>query len=230
MNNLPRFVLFAGAALALTACGNNTPPQASDQPTVAVINGKVTTWSGSGTVSVPDLADVSAPVNADGTFALTLPGEAALSGKTMTAADVMSGLRCTGTVTSSTPSTRGYVVAVLNVQDMNGTRQVSAVEGRKTGPLSRGLHARAWLYADGATQLRGTVNCAALLGISAISNLPVTVSVNTQRGWNVVDLNITASASVFGQLSAEGTAVNSAAGTGTTEWRTTAELQSQIGF
>ncbi|GMA16421.1 hypothetical protein E5F05_14310 [Deinococcus metallilatus] len=230
MNHPPRVLLFAGAALALTACGGSSPPQASDQPPVTVINGKVVTWSGAGTVGVPELATVSTPVSADGTFTLTLPGEAALTGQTMTASGVMAALNCSGSLTSSAVGTRGFLVAALTARDASGARQVSAVEGAKTGLLSRSVHARVWLYADGATQLRGTVNCAKLLNISQISDLPVTVAVNTQRGWNVVDLSIEASANVFGQVSAAGTAVNSAAGSAQTTWRTMAELQAQIAF
>ncbi|GAA5532674.1 hypothetical protein [Deinococcus aluminii] len=230
MNNLPRLVLLAGAALALTACGGSSPPRASDQPPVLVINGKVATWSGSGRVSVPDLLAVSAPVNADGTFALALPGEAVLMGRTTTASEVMTSLDCTGSLSSSAAGTRGFLLAVLNAQDVSGTRQVSAVEGIKTGALSRSVHARAWLYADGATQLRGTVDCAKLLNISQLNNLPVDVAVNTQRGWNVVDLTLNLSANIFGQVSGSGAAANSAAGTAPTTWRTMSELQAQLGF
>ncbi|EYB69820.1 hypothetical protein DEIPH_ctg001orf0032 [Deinococcus phoenicis] len=230
MNTLPRFALFAGAALALTACGSAPAPQASDQPPVTVVNGKVVTWSGLGTVGVPGLDTASTPVNADGTFALVLPGEAALAGRTLTAADVLTGLGCTGSLGSSAAGTRGFLVSALTAQDTAGTRQVSAVEGSKPGLLSRHVSARAWLYADGATQLRGTVDCARLLNIPQIGTLPVTVTVNTQRGWNVIDLNIEAQANVFGQVSASGTAANSAVGASQTQWRTMAELQAQIGF
>lgn len=88
MNSLLRFVLPA-AALALTACSQSSPPQASDQPPVTVIQGKVATWSGTGAVSVPEL-NVSASVSTDGTFTLTLPGDASLTGRTRAAADLTS--------------------------------------------------------------------------------------------------------------------------------------------
>lgn len=229
MKSLLRFVLFAGAAFALTACSQSSPPQASDQPTVAVIRGKVATWSGTGTVSMPAL-DVNAPVSTDGTFTLTLPGDAVLAGRTRTVAEVLTALNCSGSLQSSQAGTTGLLVTALNARDTTGTRQVSAVEGAKSGLLSRSVHARAWLYADGATQLRGTVNCAGLLNIPQLSNLPVEVAVNTQRGWNVVDLTLNVSANIFGQLSGSGTAGNSVAGSTTTTWRTMAELQGQIGF
>lgn len=228
MNSLLRFVLPA-AALALTACSQSSPPQASDQPPVTVIQGKVATWSGTGTVGVPEL-NVSAPVGTDGTFTLTLPGDASLTGRTRAAADVMTALNCSGSLQSSQAGTLGLVLTGLNARDASGTRQLSAVEGEKTGLLSRRVHARAWLYTDGATQLRGTVNCAGLLNIPGLSNLPVEVAVNTQRGWNVMDLLLNVSANVFGQLSGSGTAANSTAGSATTTWRTMAELQAQLGF
>ncbi|WP_034384018.1 hypothetical protein [Deinococcus sp. YIM 77859] len=230
MNPLPRLTLLACAALALTACGRTAPPQASDQPPVTVINGKVATWSGIGSIAVPDLLLVSAPVNADGTFTLTLPGEAALTGRTLTASEVMTNLDCTGSLSSSAPGTRGFLLAVLNAQDASGVRQVSAVEGTKTGALSRSVHVRAWLYTDGPTQLRGTVNCARMLNMPQLSNLPVDVAVNTQRGWNVLDLTLNLSATIFGQVSGSGGVANSAGGTAVTTWRTLAELQAQLGF
>lgn len=230
MKTSTRPALLVGAVLALTACGGASPPRASDQPPVTVINGRVATWSGAGTVQVPGLLAASAPVGADGSFTLTLPGEAALAGRTIPAVAVLSGLDCSGTLTGTQPDARAFLLAGLTAQDAAGPREVNAVTGTKPGPLSRRVHVRAWLYADAATQLRGTVDCARLLNLPQIAALPVTVAVNTQPGWNVIDLNIDASANLLGQVSASGTAVNSAAGTSQTVWRTLAELQAQIGF
>lgn len=232
--NLPRLALLTSAALALTACGGTAPPQASDQPTVAVIQGRVATPDGVGAVSVPGLGAVGAPVAADGTFTLVLPDEGSLAGQARTVSGVLSALNCTGAVSSSEAAARGFVIAFLDArsgaQGGAGTRQVGAVEGVKTGLLSRSVRARAWLYADRPTRLRGSVDCAGLLNIPQVNRLPVTVSVNAGRGWNVVDLNVGASANLLGQVSASGSVVNSTAGTGPTVWRTQAELQAQIGF
>lgn len=226
-----RPALFVGAALALTACGGSAPPRASDQPPVTAINGRVATWSGVGSVRAAGLPVASALVGVDGTFSLTLPGGAALVGRTTPAGAVLSSLGCSGTLTGSQPDARAFLLAGLTAQDTGGeAREVSAVTGTKSGPLSRRVQAQAWLYADVATQLRGTVDCARLLNLPQVPSLPVAVAVNTQPGWNVVDLDITASANLLGQVSASGTAVNSAAGTAQTVWRTQAELQAQIGF
>lgn len=227
---LPRAPLLAGAVLALTACGAPSAPQASDQPPVTVIHGRVTSWGGEGTVRLPDLPSVSAPVGADGTFTLTLPEGAALSGRATEATGVLAGLGCSGTLTSSAAGTRGYLAAVLNAQDAGGTRQISAAEGTRTGPLSRRVQVRAWLYADGAAQLRGSVDCAGLLNLPQLRELPVLVAVNVQPGWNVLDLTLEAHANVFGQVSGSGQAANSLAGSSLTVWRTAGELQAQIGF
>lgn len=232
MSPFPRSALLVGAAFALTACGGTAaPPRASDQPPVTLINGRVATWSGAGSVRVPGVPAAPAPVGADGTFTLTLPGEAALAGRTTPAVAVLSSLGCSGTLTGSLPDARAFLLAGLSAQDTGGgTREIGAVTGTRPGPLSRRVLLRAWLYADAATALRGTLDCARLLNVPQLAALPVTVAVDTRPGWNVVDLDIAASANLLGQLSASGTAVNSAAGTAQTVWRTLPELQAQLGF
>lgn len=222
--------LLGGLTLALVACGGPATPQATDQPTVAMVEGKVSIWKGAGRVAVPGLPTVSSSVREDGTFTLTLPREAELSGLTGPAAGVMTKLGCAGDVQSSVASAHAFTVMSLDVQDSGSLRQASAVNGSKPGLLSRHVNARAWIYSDQATQLRGTVDCAAILKISQIPQLPVTVAVNVKSGWNVVELNIDASANLLAPISASGSLVNAGAGAGLTTFRTAQELQSQVGF
>ena len=217
-------------ALALASCGSAPTPQASEQPTVTVIEGRVTSASGAGTVGAAELAGTAATTSADGRFSLTLPQGAALGARVQGAAQVMSNLQCAGSLSSTDASARGYLVANMQVSDSAGTRSVSAVQGSKPGFLSRRVDGRAWLYVDKDTSLSGSVDCARLLNVSQISSLPVNINVKAKAGWNVVALRIDASASVFGQLSAGGSVVNATDGTAQTEWRTSEELQAQISF
>lgn len=230
MHPSAKFLVPATLALVLAACGGTSVPQATEQPTVTVIEGRVTSASGTGTVSVAELAGVTAPMAADGRFSLTLPQGAALGARVQGAAQVMSNLQCAGSLSSSDTSARGYLLANMQVSDGAAGRSVSAVQGSKTGLLSRSVSGRAWLYVDRDTRLSGSVDCAKLLNVSQIATLPVTIDVIAKTGWNVVDLNIGASASIFGQVSAGGSVVNSAAGTAVSEWRTSEELQAQISF
>lgn len=217
-------------ALALASCGGTPTPQASEQPTVTVIQGRVTSASGTGTVSVTELAGTSAATSSNGSFTLTLPQDSALSARTQGAAQVMSNLQCAGSLSSSDTSARGYLVANMQVSDGAGTRTVSAVRGSKPGPLSRSVDGRAWLYVDKDTYLSGTVDCAKLLNVSQIASLPVQIAVKAKAGWNVVALKIDASASWLGQISAGGSVVNATDGSAQSEWRTSEELQAQISF
>ena len=226
----PKFLALGTLALVLASCSGTSTPQASEQPTVTVIEGRVTGASGTGTVSVAELPGTTATTAADGRFSLPLPQGATLGARTQGAAQVMSNLQCSGSLSSSDTSARGYLVANLQVADSAGTRSVSAVQGSKPGLLSRSVSGRAWLYVDKGTRLSGSVDCAKLLNVSQISTLPVTIDVIAKAGWNVVDLGIGASASIFGQVSAGGSVVNSAAGTALSEWRTSEELQAQISF
>ncbi len=223
--------LLGGLSLALVACGGGLPtPQASDQPTVQTISGKVSGWQGEGRVSVSSLLGVSSSVHTDGSFTLTLPDEVEAASLTMRAADVAQKLDCVGSVQSSEPDARAFVLISLDVKDGAGARQTSAMTGSKPRLLSRRVNVRVWLYSDSATQLRGTTDCAKILSIPQISQLPVTVAVNVQPGWNVIELNIQASTNILAQVSGLGTMANSAAGGAQATFRTTQELQAQIAF
>ncbi|AIZ46591.1 hypothetical protein QR90_10190 [Deinococcus radiopugnans] len=222
--------LMGGMSLALVACGGAATPQASDQPTVETLNGKVSGWQGEGRVAVPGLPSVSSSVHSDGSFTLTLPPEAELATSVLSAAGITDKLGCSGSVQSSDSEARAYAIMTLDARDSAGRRQTSAITGSKSGLLSRRVNARVWLYSDSLTQLRGTVNCAAVLNMAQIPELPVTVAVNAKPGWNVLELNIDASANVLAQVSASGWLVNSGAGSNQTTFRTVQELQAQVAF
>ncbi len=222
--------LLGGVALTLVACGGTPTPQASDQRTVQTVSGKVSGWTGQGRVTVPGLPGVSSSVDADGSFVLTLPGDAEVAGQTVRATDVAERLSCSGSVQSSDSEARVFALLFLDTQDSAGTRQTSAVTGSVSGPLSRRVDVRVWVYSDSVTQLRGTVDCAKILSVPQISKLPVTVAVNARPGWNVVELNIEASANVLTQVSASGSMVNSTAVNAQNTFRTIEELQAQIAF
>ncbi|QFP78301.1 hypothetical protein DAAJ005_08500 [Deinococcus sp. AJ005] len=223
--------LLGGVSLALVACGGGLPtPQASDQPTVQTISGKVSGWQGEGRVAVSGLPGASSSVHTDGSFTLTLPGEAELTQQSLPITGIAGKLDCMGSVQSSEPDVRAFALMSLNAKDGAGARQTSAMTGSKPGLLSRRVNVRVWLYSDSATQLRGTMDCAKILSIPQISQLPVTVAVNVQPGWNVVELNIQASANVLAQVSGSGTMANSTAGGAQTTFRTTQELQAQVAF
>ncbi|MDV6373876.1 hypothetical protein [Deinococcus arenicola] len=218
-----------GLALALAACGGTVAPQASDQPTVTVLNGKVAGWKGNGRVAVAGLPSVSAPVREDGLVTLTLPGAPELAQYALPAAEVMQPLKCSGTVQSSNAEARIFTVVALDVQDSAGSRQVQAITGSKSGLLSRRVTAHIWVYSDRVTQLRGEVDCARILDIPQLTRLPVTVAANAQPGWNVAELDIKISANLLAQLSASGTLVN-AVSSGLNVFHTLEELQAQVAF
>lgn len=222
--------VLGGLSLALVACGGQAVPEASDQPTVATVNGKVATWSGEGRVTAPGLLAVSSSVRSDGTFVLTLPGALEMAASTVAVDGIAARLGCKGTLQSSVPGVRGNAVMTLEAKDSSGSRATSAVNGSKSGLLSRRVNTRIWLFSDGETQLRGTVDCAAALGMSQVKELPVTVAVNAKAGWNVVELDINASATITGQVNASGSLVNSSAGSTQATFRTSEELQSQVAF
>lgn len=224
--------LLGGLSLTLVACGGGglPTPEASDQPTVQTISGKVSGWQGEGRVAVSGLPGASSSVHTDGSFTLTLPDQIEAASLTMRAADVAQKLECSGSVQSSAPDARAFVLMSLDVKDGAGGRQTSAMTGSKPGLLSRRVNVRVWVYSDSATQLRGTMDCAKILSIPQISTLPVTVAVNAQPGWNVIELNIQASANVLAQVSASGTMANSTAGGTQANFRTTQELQAQVAF
>ncbi|MFK7603419.1 hypothetical protein ACI3L1_14535 [Deinococcus sp. SM5_A1] len=223
--------LLGGLSLALVACGGGLPtPQASDQPTVQTISGKVSGWQGEGRVAVSGLPGASSSVHTDGSFTLTLPGEAELTKQSLPIAEIAGNLDCLGSVQSSAPDARAFTLMSLDVKDGAGARQTSAMTGSKPGLLSRRVNVRVWMYSDSATQLRGTMDCAKILSIPQLSTLPVTVAVNVQPGWNVVELNIQASANILAQVSGSGTMANSTAGDAQTTFRTTQELHAQVAF
>ena len=225
-------LMFLGFGALLSACNSTPAPQASDQPTVMTISGKVASpsASGAGSISVPGVSSATAAVAADGRFSLPLPQASALGNLLRAADQVMTGLSCSGKLNSSDTAAKGHLMAALNLQDSSGSKSVMAVSGSKSGLLSRAVQGKVWLYTDHATRLTGVVDCARLLNISQISSLPVNVDVSAKAGWNVIDLNMAASANIFGQVSASGTAVNSATSEGSTVWQTTSELMSQVGF
>lgn len=223
-------LLLASLALSLAACNSTPTPQASDQPIVTIIHGQVATPAGAGTVSLPNLGSVSTTTSIGGSFNLTLPQASTLAGNTMTADQVMSGMSCTGKLTSSDAAAQGYLIAALTLNDSAGSRSVYAVAGRQSGLLSRNVSGKVWLYADRATNLSGMVDCATLLGVPAIKNLPIKVSVAAKTGWNTLDLNVDGSTDIFGNLSASGTAVNSTNSDGNTTWRTINEVKAQLGL
>ena len=225
-----RWGLLGGLTLALVACGGPATPQASDQPTVETLEGKVSAWKGEGRVAVPGLPNISSSVHSDGSFTLTLPAEAELAKNVVPATGITDKLDCSGAAQSSDPDAQAFAVMTLDASDTSGSRQTSAVTGSKSGLLSRRVNARVWLYSDSLTQLRGTVNCAAILSMAQIPELPVTVAVNARPGWNVLDLNINVSANILAQVSASGSLVNFVAAGGQTTFRTTKELQAQVAF
>ncbi|WP_229723491.1 hypothetical protein [Deinococcus aerolatus] len=222
--------MLGGLSLALVACGGQAAPEASDQPTVATISGKISVWTGEGRVTVPGLPGVSSSVRSDGTFTLTLPSDDELSGQTVSADGIAAKVGCSGSIQSSAPDLQTYAVMSVEARDSAGNRVASAVTGSKPGLLSRRVNAHIWLYSDSVTQLRGTMDCAALLRMAQIPTLPVTVAINAKPGWNVVELNITASANVLAQVSASGSLVNSGAGSRHATFRTVQELQAQVAF
>lgn len=222
--------LLGGVTLALVACGGAATPQASDQPTVETLSGKVSGWKGEGRVTVLGLPGVSSSVHGDGSFTLTLPPESELAGSLRLADASADRLGCGGSVQSSDADARTFAVMTLDARDSAGSRRTSAVTGSKSGLLSRRVDARVWLYSDSLTQLRGTVNCAAILSLPQLPELPVTVAVNARPGWNVLELSIDVSANILAQVSASGWLVNSVAGSSQTTFRTVQELQAQVAF
>lgn len=228
MQTLPRTpALLAVLTLGLSACNTSTPPGASDQPVVTTIQGRVTRPNGTGTVSATGLGTVTSLAE-DGRFALSLPGPDGMTGRTLSLETVVRTLKCTGSPTSSAEGNRGYGVAVLDVTDHAGLRQVLAVEGSQPNPLARNVTARAWLYAEKDARLGGEIDCSELLG-GAVDRVPVRLEANVKRGWNVLRLDIGASVGLGG-TSAGGSLSNATDGESVTTWRTQEELKAQLGF
>ncbi len=217
-------------SLFLVACGGQAAPEAADQPTVTTVNGKLSEWKGEGRVTVLGLPGVSSSVHGDGAFTLTLPGEAEVTAWTVGIEEIAGKIGCSGTIQSGVTGVKANTVMSLEARDSAGSRVTSTMNDSKSGLLSRRINARIWLYSDSVTQLRGIVDCASLLGMEQVSTLPVTVAVNAKPGWNVIELNINASANVLAQVSASGSLVNSGAGSRQTTFRTVQELQSQVAF
>ncbi|WP_216328681.1 hypothetical protein [Deinococcus aestuarii] len=223
----PRHALLASAALALTACGSAGLPAApDDQPPATTIRGTVSTWTGPGTVTLPGpsgAALAQADVAAEGTFTLTLPAAPALEGLTRSVPAAISEVGCTGTVTSGDPSARGYAFGTLTARDTAGTREVLAADlSVAYVPPKATLLARAWLYADRATRLTGTLNCGALIGAASA---PVTVDVSARAGWNVVGIVVNASYGLGGVSASGRMALTTDAAT---TWLSSGELVAKL--
>ncbi|MBB5232819.1 hypothetical protein [Deinococcus budaensis] len=208
MKTLTRPALLVGAALALSACGSaRLPPAPENQPPVAAVRGEIANWAGTGTVTLPGPAGqalASAEVAADGSFSLALPTEGALTGAgaLRDSASALAQLGCTGTLSSSTPAARGYGFLALNARSSAQAQTIVAatVDFSYLPPRAR-LQGYAWLYADQATRLTGTLDCGNLLGLPRAA---VTVNVQAKQGWNVLGIVLDAS-SGLGGISARGT-------------------------
>lgn len=202
-----KFGPLAALSLLLASCGGGperVPDNAAPETTVS---GRIQTWQSgaAGTVTLqPGLLPLAtAPVDAAGTFSLTLPTGPLVDAQTRSIPETLEqGLRdlnCTSAgLTVSDPAARGLLFFTLRAEGGGaGAREVVAATVNK-GATSRSIDARAWLYADRATRLGGKVNCR-IEGFT----VPVTLDVAAVPGWTMLRLAVTAGVG-FGGVSASG--------------------------
>ncbi len=193
-------------AALLAACGggggNTTTGPAPVLPVAApitTVNGTVSGWTGGASTvellsqptakSATNPALASATLNANGTFALTLPSLATITPYLSTAATgsdstVSGSTACNGTRTNSDPSALGYSFGSLSAGNnpvISGTSSISTSVDTNTTTAT--FNGRQWVYSTKPTTFSGSVVCT-----DAPSGFTFTTSYNVAltQGWNVL--------------------------------------------
>ncbi|MDL2345094.1 hypothetical protein QOL99_13165 [Deinococcus sp. MIMF12] len=215
-------------SLLLASCGGGPERVPDNAPAETTVSGRIQTWQSgtSGSVALTGLLPLvplaSAPVDAAGSFRLTLPTGPLVEAQTRSIPETLeqglSDLNCTSAgLTVSDPAARGLLFFTLRAEGGGaGAREVAAASLTRSGPLSASFDARAWLYTDRVVTVTGRINCR-VAGLTA----PITVNVKTVPGW--IKLKISATGSYgFGGPSASGTVTRTLTDLNT--WLTLAEV------
>lgn len=221
-----------GLSLLLAACDSGPQTPTPNDPAITQIKGVVGSGTGSGTIELRSGTSVlsSAAVAATGAFTLPLPSADKFSNQMVTADSVLGQVGCTGTLTSSTPGTKGFGFAellatrsgaTLPVVNLNADLKLLALPPRVD------FNGHAWVYTDKATLLQGNVDCTSLINAPTIVNkLTVSVNAQTRAGWNVVEITgSTSGLSLPTAASASATTVKDIEGS---NWRTVSDIGKSI--
>lgn len=219
--------------LLLAACDSGPSAPAPTDPPVTQVTGQVDSGTGSGTVELLDQGTTgsvlaSATVGSDGSFVLPLPAAEKFASRMVSADSVLGQVGCQGTLTSSTPGTRGYGFAELRATRSGSVMQVVNLNADlNLLPPHVAFNGHAWVYTDQSTLLQGRVDCTKLLNASGtISQLTVDVNVQTRAGWNVIEIaGRTAGVSLPTTASASATAIKDFTGS---RWRTVTDVARSI--
>ncbi len=217
--SLSGFLLAAG--LTLSACGAATPPAPAQAQLITTING-VLNGTAATTVILKAGAQVlsSATLDAGSHFSLTLPSEQAISSVIKPVhKGLLSGVGCSGLLSSSDAAAQGYDVVNLST---SGSLYLNATASKTL--LSRALSGRIYLYVDRPTAVSGTLDCSALTGMPT----KVPVNINVSKGWNVLGLTINGGVGLSG-LNVSGRLGNSTAAMNElTTWTSENALKAQL--
>lgn len=207
--------------LTLAAC-SSTPKVPAEAVIVTKISGTVTAGSGTGSVTLSGKSGVLAtgPIDASGNFTLDLPGADKLSAELMTASDALSGVGCSGTLTSSDPAAKGYGMMPLTAT-RTGLNELVLPADLSVGLVNSSVAAKAWLYTDKATTLQGQLDCSSL--VQNVATVKLNINLTTKVGWNSIAINasgLTLSRNLSGDVTL--------AADQTSTWLTAGQLTSKL--
>lgn len=198
-------------AALLAACGGGTvitDPIVPVAVPITTVNGKVDRWTGSastvellaqpfGIKSATNPALASATLNANGTFALTLPSLATITPYLSVAANPTSllaenGASCTGALTNSDPSSQAYIFGGLNSENRFLLSSQNVITNKTSTEATVSTNAKLWIYVTKPTTLGGSATCNStdsLSGFTFVSN--ISANAPLVQGWNILALTST---------------------------------------
>ena len=207
---MKRYALYALClpltAALLAACGGGTvitDPIVLAAVPITTVNGTVDKWTGGASTvellalstakSATNPALASATLNANGTFALTLPSLATITPYLTTIGNpgenlARNGTGCTGTLTNSDSTVQGYGFSTLSTGgSVIWTYAFVSTSATATTPNTDKISARLWLYLAKPTTFGGSTTCAETVdGVPA--KITTTVNAPLVQGWNALAL------------------------------------------
>lgn len=236
MKTLPVALAVLTSSVLLAACGPTEPPAptapAGGAVSVAKLDGTVSSGEGAGKISLK-IANKTfeGDIASNGQFALTLPTETELSSVLIDGNKILSSIGCEGSLKSATAGAKGYGFTQLDSKRTGAAVKVLGVKadkgivllppGAKVNFQLTGL-----VFANKATTLTGSVDCAKMLDPKLVKSLRVGVNLKLKQGWNYVYISgITDS---FTSLPTEASATATITVNPKIPWQTSTDLSKSL--